>query len=129
MSRARAAFWTITTVVAAGALVLISKLLVPPKTPAVTPQRIAREVVRLESELTKLQTELSRLQGDPATSTLADSLNIAEELLTAARVQLDTIKAADALEANSRIQRTRHKLLDPARRILKLTAKRLSPQP
>lgn len=130
MTKSRAALWIIVIFLAVGALVLIVKVLVPPKTPALTPQRIAREVERLDRELTKLQTELTRLRGQPAISMLTDTLNAAEELLTAARAQSDTIRtAADIEDANRRLQRTRRELVAPVRCLLKSAAKRTPSQP
>ncbi|MEO0074334.1 MAG: hypothetical protein ABIK43_06750 [candidate division WOR-3 bacterium] len=129
MTKSRIAVWATVVLIAAGALVLIAKVLVPPRTPPVTPQRIARETERLERELTKLQTEIARLRGQTASIGLADTLNLAEKLLNGARAQLDTIRiATDVSDANSRLQRTRRELIARIRRLLKLAAKRLPPQ-
>jgi type II secretory pathway component PulM len=120
--------WIVIGIVAVVAAVLIFRVLRPPRSGTVTVQGIRRELVRLGREVDKLAAEVTRLRAIPGAA--ADSLTVAEGLLSSARAQADTIAAAaSADEANSRLQRARHELIDAARGILKRVARRLPTAP
>jgi len=128
--KSRVVIWAVIVVVAAGLAVLIVRIMRAPRTGTVTVQGVDREVARLSRNVDKLAAELTRLRALPAAANAADSLTVVEGLLNSARAQADTIRAAaDAGEANARLQRTRDEMLDPARGIMKRVERRLTAAP